>query len=269
MAWPENVMAVFRLLDKSNCQQCKEKTCLAFAGSVYQGRRSIAECPRLDAEIIRFYAGDQVRQEQPDEDLFEEMRERVMQLDFRETAVRVGGRCSGNQVIVKVLGKDFGVDRNGKLYSDIHMLPWVIGPFLGYLCDCQGRPLIGEWVSLRELPGGTERYPLFHKRVEQAMQQLADRYTDLFADITAIFQARHVESPFDSDICVILPVLPLVPVMICYWRPDEGMQSSLTVFFDRSAHDNIGIDNVYTVAAGLTQMFEKLALRHGIAVENR
>ena len=46
MPAPKNAMEVFQLLDKSNCRECGEKTCLAFAGAVFQGHRKISECPK-------------------------------------------------------------------------------------------------------------------------------------------------------------------------------------------------------------------------------
>ena len=56
MPRPQNAMAIFQLLDKSNCRQCGEKTCMAFAGAVFTGRRPLSECPRLDQRIIAAYS---------------------------------------------------------------------------------------------------------------------------------------------------------------------------------------------------------------------
>jgi hypothetical protein len=92
---------------------------------------------------------------------------------------------------------------------------------------------------------------------------VADTYTDLFDDIVHLFSGKQVERQFKSDISVVLHPLPKIPVMLCYWRPEEGLASSLNLFFDETANDNIGIDAIYTLGAGLAQMFEKLALRHG------
>jgi len=268
MARPKHAMEVFRLLNKSNCRECGEKTCLAFAGAVFQGRRSIAQCPHLSRQVIERFADDPPTADARADDSFEEPRKQAAALDFQQAAKRIGGWVQGNRLTVKILGKDFSIDDTGTFHSDIHMLPWVIGPFLGYVLACRGREVTGEWVSFRELRGGAERYPLFRKRIEEAMQQIADRYPDLFSDMAHLFRGRQIDSPFDSDVSVILSVLPLVPIMICYWQADEGMDSDLLIFFDRSADDNIGTDNAYTLAAGLTQMFEKLALRHGVAIDH-
>lgn len=268
MKRPKHAMEVFQLLDKSNCRECGEKTCLAFAGAVYQGRRTLGDCPHLDRRMVAAFAAvvDDGAGSAADDSL-EKMRQQAARLDFHEAAERIGGLSDGDRLTVKILGKDFSVDRKGKFFSELHMLPWVIDPFLTYVLTCRGRRLSGEWVSLRELRGGAERYPLFNRRVEMAMQRIADRYTDLFADLVDLFQGRQIESRFDSDISVVLPVFPLAPLMICYWRADEGMDADLLLFFDRSADDNIGIDSAYTLAAGLTQMFEKLAQRHGVSFE--
>lgn len=268
MARPENVMQVFSLLDKSNCRKCGEKTCLAFAGAVFQQRRSITDCPTLDHHRARHFITEEETGSGPNEqDAFLEMlKQRVAACDLQEAAERGGGSFDGEKLTLKILGKDFSVDTGGNLYSDIHIIPWVSVPFLTYVLEGKGQEVAGDWVSFRELAGGKERYPLFNKRCEEGMQRIADVYTDLFDDLVHLFQARQVDSRFDSDISVILPVLPRVPLMICYWKPDEGIGSSLNLFFDRTVDENLGCETAFTVGAGLTQMFEKLALRHGCII---
>jgi len=270
MARPENAMQVFSLLDKSNCRKCGAKTCLAFAGAVFQGRRSINECPTIDRQAAEKYLPDSDKlsrpaREAPDE-LFEQLKQEAAAIDLQAAARRIGGVYDGNLLTIKILGKNFSIDREANLISDIHMIPWVTVPFLTYLLKCRGTPLTGEWLSMRELSDGKERYPLFQKRCEEVMQRIGDVYTELFEDMVHLFQGREVESPFDSDISVVLPVLPLVPLLICYWKDDEGMGSSLNVFFDRSLDENLDSETAFTIGAGLTQMFENLALRHGYAV---
>ena len=95
------------------------------------------------------------------------------------------------------------------------------------------------------------------------MKRVADIYTNLFDDLVHIFSAKQVEEQFESDISVVLHPLPKVPIMICYWRPEDGLESSLNVFFDETADENLDIGSVFTLGAGLAQMFTKLALRHG------
>jgi len=95
------------------------------------------------------------------------------------------------------------------------------------------------------------------------MKHVADTYTDLFDDLVHIFSGRQVAEAFASDISVVLDPLPKVPLMICYWKPEEGLASTLNVFFDETADRNLDIGALFSLGAGLAAMFEKLALRHG------
>ena len=95
------------------------------------------------------------------------------------------------------------------------------------------------------------------------MKQVADIHTDLFEHMIHIFSARPAPDAFESDVAVILHPLPRIPMLVCYWKPDSGMESSLNVFFDDSAEDNLNVDSLYRITAGMVIMFEKIAVTHG------
>jgi len=266
MAVAKNAMEIFMVLEKSNCRECGEKTCLAFAGAVFCRTRRINECPRLDDAILAQFASagdDQINQENDLETYIVELKQQVTQLDYSTTAIRIGAQVHGEALQVKILGKLFGVRKDGSFSTDLHLIPWVVIPLLHYVLHCKGTKVCGQWVSYRELPGGKEKYALFKKRGEDVLQQLADRYTDFFDDILHMFDGRAVEKQFEADVSVVLQPFPLVPIMICYWKPDEGLASSLNIFFDKSAGDNIGADSAFSLGTGLAQMLEKLATHHG------
>ena len=266
MPRPKNAMEIFTLLDKSNCRECGEMTCLAFAGAVYQGRRQIKTCPKLDRAVIdQFSDASENRKalDQNGDEYLESLKREIGSIDLAEAAERIGAIYSVGKLTLKVLGKNFSVDNQGNLSSDIHINPWVAIPVIDYICSGEGLNPSGRWVSFRELKDGKERYPLFHKRCEEPMKRVADIYTDLFDDLVRIFGGKQVEQQFESDISVVLHPLPKVPIMICYWRPEDDLDSDLYLFFDDTADKNLTIGSVFTLGAGLSQMLDKLALRHG------
>ena len=268
MSQPKNAMEIFQLLEKSNCRACGYKTCLAFAGAVFRGQIKLEECPKLDREIIEQFSGDPKKEhtiEEIQEAYMKDLRAKISDLDLEEAAQRTGGQVINDKLTLKVLGKHFSVDSKGQLYTEIHINLWVTIPFLTYVLYSKGIPASGNWVSFRELKGGKEEYPLFHRRCEESMKRVADTYTDLFHDMVHIFNGKQVEKQFKSDISVILYPLPKVPIMVCYWLPEDGLESSLHVFFDKTAEDNLGTQTVFTLAVGLSQMFAKLAHRHGVS----
>lgn len=266
MPHPKNAMEIFQLLDKSNCRECGQKTCLAFAGAVFTGQKQLNQCPKLDGETIaRFGGGSGKRSaiEQERDEGLQKLQAKVAEIDLAAAAERIGADFAGDRLTLKVLGKNFSVDTRGKLYADIHVNAWVAAPFFAYVLYGKGLPPSGNWASFRELKDGQERYPLFQKRCEEPMKKVADTYPDLFDDLVHIFSGRQVDEQFESDISVVLHPLPRIPMMICYWKPEDGLASSLNLFFDKIADDNLDIGSVFSLGAGMAHMFEKLALRHG------
>ena len=263
---PKNAMEIYQYLNKSNCRECGDQTCLAFAGSVYTGRRAIGACPYLDDDIIQKFSGQSEGQPTPDESRYEyleTLKTEISKVDLAQTANRIGATYSDGRLQLKIMGKAFSVDATGSISTGIHVNPWVAIPFLHYVVKGKAIPITGNWVSFRELRGGKEFYGLFQKRCEEPIKRIADGYTDLFDDLVHMFSGQKVAQQFESDISVVLHPLPLVPVMICYWLPEDGLASSLNLFFDESADRNLSIESVYTLAAGLAQMFEKISHRHG------
>ena len=265
MTTVKSPLDILRLLDKSNCGECGERTCLAFASAVFRGWKSLDECPRLDPVVAEQYKGKSQTAEGVDDDrheALEALKRKVTRIDLPSVADRIGGRFSNGRLTVKVLGKDFSVDKGANLYSDIHINPWVAAPFLDYVIRGRGIRPTGNWVSFREVSGGRAQYPLFKKRCEEPMKRMADSDTDLFDTMVHVFDGKQVERQFQSDVSVVLHFLPRVPAMICYWSPEEGMASSLNVFFDETADQNLSIGSLFSLGAGFAQMIQKAALRH-------
>ena len=268
MSRPKHAMEIFQLLDKSNCRECGEKTCLAFAGAVFQGQKNLGDCPKLDPQVLAHYDSATDSEESGEQDpgaYLNQLKTEIARIDLARAAERAGARFDGKRLTLPVLGKAFSVDSNGNLKTEIHINPWVAVPLLTYLIYGQGLTPTGNWMPFRELMDGAERYPLFRKRCEEPMKRVADLHTGLFDDMVHIFSGKQVQKQFESDISVVLHPLPKVPLMVCYWRPEEGLQSSLNLFFDETANNNLDIGSVFTLGVGLSQMFQKLALRHGVA----
>ena len=78
-----------------------------------------------------------------------------------------------------------------------------------------------------------------------------------------IFNGQKVENHYESDVSLVLYPLPRLPILICYWKPEDGLESSLNIFFDSTASDNLDVKFIYSLGTGLATMFEKIALRHG------
>ena len=263
----QNPFDIYKLLNKSNCRQCNEQSCVAFAAAVFKGQRQLHECQHLDRDVVERLAGKVEKRTPVDQDLDElvgRLKTKIAAIDLASAAQRLGATFSDDKLTIKVLGKDFSVDSKGHLSSDIHIHPWVAIPILSYIIDGAGIPASGKWVPFRELKNGKTWYRLFGQRCEKPLKRVADTYTDLFGDMIHTFNGRQVENHYKSDISLVLHPLPKVPILICYWKPEDELESSLNVFFDSTAEDNLNIESIYALGTGLVRMFEKIALRHGL-----
>ncbi len=81
----------------------------------------------------------------------------------------------------------------------------------------------------------------------------------------SLFNGKKVKNHYESDISLVLYPLPKLPMLICYWRPEDEMASDLHLFFDSSADMNSDIDIVHGIASGIVVMFEKITMKHGVS----
>jgi hypothetical protein len=261
----KNAMEIFTLLDKSNCKKCLMPTCLAFAGAVFTGQKKLGECPNLPRDLVARLEGkapsisgfDQVIN-----DLMAQLAQEIQALDLENAAQTIGEEFSGGKLTMKILGKNFSIDKNGAISTEIHINPWVAIPAYKYILKGAKREITGTWVPFRELPEGKEGERLFAQRCEKPIKKLADTHTDLFDDIIHLFSGRQVENYYDSDISIVLKPLPKIPMLICYWKADAEMDSDLKIFFDAATKDNLDTDSVNSLITGFSRMLEKIALQH-------
>ena len=268
MAQACNAMEIFQFLPKTNCKECGESTCLAFAGAVFTGNAELASCPYVPESKLQQY-GRGGRHTNPIEEelssVMKRLQDRLLSLDMKDRAEAIEADYEEGRITVPILGKLFTIDRHANVTTDIHVNSWVLGSVLHYINYSKGISLTSNWVPLRELPSGKDWYRLFGQQCEKVLKNTADKYPDLFSDLVEMFRARMVDERFQSDVSVILSPLPLVPMLICYWRAEDDMESSLKLFFDDSAESNLGIEGLYTLGVGIAQMLERLAKVHSSA----
>jgi len=270
MSQVRSPMDILRLLDKSNCRQCNEPTCMAFAAQVFKGNKNLSDCPKLDPSVIEqqgerdenLEGAEKPRTSEEEVEAYvRKLKQKVREIDLSAVADKLGGVYKYGRLTVKVLGKDFSVYPDGTLSADIHTNPWVSVPVLTYIIEGAGKDVTGKWLPFRELKQGSAWSGLFRQRCEKPLKQIADNDYDLFVDLLDIFNGRPVEH-LDAEIARVLYVLPKVAIMICYWPAEEDFESNLNIYFDEAADENLNIASINALGSGLARMFEKLAEKH-------
>jgi uncharacterized protein DUF3786/putative Fe-S cluster protein len=264
MARFKTPLEIYALLSKTNCGECGAATCLAFAAAVLKEEKRLSDCPRLDLATLGRLGGAisrQVNIESIREEQLKELKEKIAKRDIVSRA-RLLGASSGKSITIRCLGKDFEVDGLGAVSSQCHTHAWFTLPLLDYILSCEGAEPFGRWVPFRELPLGKTWNPLFEQRCEKPLKRIADGHSDLFEALVGMFSGTSTARTFNSDISVVLFPLPRVPMLVCYWRPEEGMESQLHLFFDETAERNLPVESLFTMATGIVRMLERIMYRH-------
>ncbi len=256
---------IYALLPKTNCGACGTATCLAFAAAVLKEEKKPADCPRLDQAVLGRLGGGirrQVNIESIREEQLKGLKERIAEQDIISRASLLGATSKNRRLLIRCLGKDFEVDATGAVASQCHTHAWFTLPLLDYILHSQGAEPSGRWVPFRELPQGKTWTPLFEQRCEKPLKRIADSHSDLFGSLIALFGGTAAARAFDSDISVVLLPLPRVPMLVCYWRPEDGMESQLHLFFDDTAEQNLPVESLFTLSTGIVRMLERIMFRH-------
>ena len=258
-------LEIYALLPRTNCRDCGMPNCLAFAAAVLKDEKRPADCPHLGGDARARLDGNVARQvniETSREERLAELRKRIAATDILARAEQLGCRREGDALVITCLGKEFAVDRAGGLASQCHTHAWFALPLLDHLLHGEGAEPSGRWAPFRELTQGKTWAPLFEQRCERPLKRIADGHSDLFEALAGMFGGVSAGRAFDSDISVVLFPLPRLPMLICYWRPEDGMESQLHLFFDDTAERNLPVDSLFTMATGIVRMLEQIMHRH-------
>ncbi len=255
---------IFKALPQTNCSRCFLPTCLAFATSVVLGKKRLKECPFLDEQTILEFTSqlEQREKNEPDQaEFIDKLEKKIAAMDLSEKAGPRGATYRNNLLTINSLGKDFHIDQYGKVQSECHIIPWVIAPILSYMTYKTHSDISGRWISFREFDGGMEWQNLFTRRCENRLRKLADENPNLLEDIIELFMGERIDI-FEADIGFILHPLPHIPILICYQKADEDLESKLDFFFDECCGTNLHIKSIFTLCAGIVEMFKKIAQHH-------
>jgi hypothetical protein len=182
MTAEKNPLKIYTLLPGTNCCQCYLPSCLAFAAAVVRGSKKLADCPYVTGDAADAAADEPFREPYAmmREEHLAELQKQVTAIQIAQAASRIGARMVGEKLAVTCLGKDFFIDRQGRVSSECHTHCGLTIPLLRYVLQSKGDDISGRWVSFRELRDGQAMSALFEQRGEKRLQRLADGNPELF-----------------------------------------------------------------------------------------
>ena len=105
---------------------------------------------------------------------------------------------------------------------------------LHYMLSPAPPVLTGNWVSYREIPGGSFYYSAFVKRAIDPLKKVFGHHAQRLVPAAEILGGRAIDS---GDAGFEFRPLPLVPVRLILWAGDDEFPAEANMVFDENIKD--------------------------------
>ncbi|RMG75160.1 MAG: DUF3786 domain-containing protein [Nitrospirae bacterium] len=255
-----NPVEIYKLLPKTNCGECPQKTCMAFALSVLKGEVSAEQCPYLSEEAKEILSGIEIKDWKAE--LIEKLKAEVAGLDYKSITPGIGAELKGNSISIRCFGTEYIISPEGEITTEGHINPWIKILLLHYVRTAGKGQLSGRWVNLSELKSGMVKASSFHRDCEEPLREFFDNHHTLVANMLPALggERTHQEG---CDEAWLVRALPKVPALILYWKRTDDEPSSLKILFDSTADRFLDVESLIFLFEGLVNILEHTVARMG------
>ncbi len=249
------VMEVLKRLPRTNCGDCGQPTCLAFATRVIKEGEDLGLCPHLAAgdefgELLRAQqqAGVGRRRESVAISL-EVLQAKVAPLDFAALAAGLGadyGEEAGRPYLaLAYFGDCLQVFTDELRYPPGALAdPWDAILLYNYIASQGSRQPTGDWIAYNSLPNSVSKA----KTLARLERELAAHFSGQAGALKE--KAAHLGAEpvavggEDADVQALFQPLPRVPILLLFWDADpaEGFQAQCRLLFDASVSDYLDLE---------------------------
>jgi hypothetical protein len=242
------VMEVLKTLPRTNCGDCGQPTCLAFATQVIKEGEDLAKCPHLAVAHTGMQRAVRSQQEagvgRRRESLaisLEVLQEKVAPLDFAALAGGLGGTYGEEArrpyLALAYFGHCLQVFKDELRYPPGALAdPWDAILLYNYIASQGQKPVTGTWIAYNSLPNSVSKA----KTLTRLEQKLADHFAGKAAQLKE--QVHHLGGEMvavggeDADIQAAFLPLPRVPLLLLFWdaETEEGFAPQARFLFDAS-----------------------------------
>jgi hypothetical protein len=251
------VMELVKTLPRTNCGECGQSTCLAFATQVIKEGEDLERCPYL-GEAAQTLAGDLKSQQAAGvgrrrESIaiaLEALQEKVAPLDFAALAQGVGAAYGeeGDRPYLNLeyFGQQFQVFKDEVRYPEgVEANPWDAILLYNFIFS-QGRVAeTGAWITFQSLPNSVSKTKTLNRLEKDLAAHFTGRRSSLEAAAAGL-RAEPADLDGDADLKLVFRPLPKVPVLLLFWEddPEEDFPAQAHFLFDGSVPDYLDLESL-------------------------
>ncbi|GJQ57807.1 MAG: DUF3786 domain-containing protein [Candidatus Scalindua sp. AMX11] len=255
------MIEILKKLPKTNCGECGELTCMAFALQVSNAKRNLTDCPFVEGENSEETSTKSVKTLEDNYGrVSAELEEKARQINFKESARSIGGHYEnrdGRETIkLQLMDKIYemrpeGLFQNSEYCKD----SWTKIIVYDYLTRMGKQPLSGDWVTLGCFRNTASHVKAFHKKSEEKIAEAFNHNIDGLKLRCSQFEGREDQGKITADYVCRFNLLPRIPLYLCFWEADEEYQASCKLFLDSNAEDYIDIEYLAYLVESFVDLF--------------
>jgi len=253
-----NVLDLYKLLPKTNCGECPQKRCMAFAIRLKTDQDGLNECRYLSPERI-----EEIRSMLKEGDwrdgLIESLQREIQGLKLSEIGSNIGAIIRDQSIEIRCIGQDYIIDNNGKITPEPSN-KWISILLLHYTRNHGKGDLTGEWASFSEFKGGLVKASTFERDCERPLKELFDELRERIDPIIERLGGSPING-MPADKAWMIDLLPRVRILILYSRGDEEFPSSLKIVFDRITGNFLDVESIVFVLEGFVHTIRSISRR--------
>ena len=254
---PHTVMEVLKTLPRTNCGECGQATCLAFATRVIKEGEYLGRCPYLSeaaramaSEIASQQAAGLGRRRESIAIALEALQEKVAPLDFAALAQGLGaryGEADGRGFLqLTYFGHQVQVFKDQVCYPEgVEANPWDAILLYNYLASRGGAEPTGTWITYQSLPNSVSKTKTLKRLEGELAAHFAGKQEHLEAAAPRL-GGEPVQVAEDADLQLVFHPLPKVPVLLLFWEadPEEDFPAQVHFLFDGNISDFLDLESL-------------------------
>jgi hypothetical protein len=257
---------LYKMLPKTNCGDCGQPSCLAFATQVVGYGHQPRDCSHLEEAAVQKIKKALERQREEGVYLKKEdhkiardhLREKISNHDFEAIAPGLGVvylvEDGVKALKIPYFGNTVTMRHSGLLPME-ECDPWDEILLYNYIFFSGSKPLSGRWVGLESFPNSLSKRVALedgsHRRINQAFAGAQSELEKACRQLGGI----PVTDGHNADLAYKFKPLPKMPLLLLFWDEDkeEGFTSQTRVLFDESALEYLDLEGLTFVAEKLVE----------------
>ena len=138
------------------------------------------------------------------------------------------------------------IDRLSKRFQCPHEYLYVF--IIHYLLKLKETELFKEWISEKDIPGGTT---FFRGPHEIPTNLISSRYGSDIKKFRKICEQLD-GTPFNmADAAYVFKITPRIPVAVLYWDGDDEFPPESKILYDKSVTEHLASDIIFALAVDI------------------